>query len=203
MKRKYKALRYTAITLASVLIGVVITTAVTTSAEADAQLEQIDAFIEANEVHKSIYSEPETVSLSYAEWQEQQTEPDIYSMDVWTLGSYLYGISELDTTRMLKLITIEGYEEDPTLDYYCACACVTRATHDYFGAGDIYTAFGGADPWYGSLIWEEEWYGIDDHAYGALRDALLNFQYIDQVNGMTTPDEYIYYSDDYGIFVWN
>lgn len=196
-----RTLRMITICLISVLIGLVITKAVTASAEADEIIQQADEFIETYEEAETC--EPETVSLSYSEWQAQQSEPDLSQMDVWTLGSYLYGISELDTTRMLKLITIEGYEEDPTLDYYCACACVTRATHDYFGAGDIYTAFGGADPWYGSLIWEEEWYGIDDHAYGALRDALLNYQYIDQCNGVIVPDEYIYYSDIYDIYVWN
>lgn len=203
MKRKHKSTRYMMITLAAALIGVVIATAVTTNAETDTQLEQIDEFIEANSADYEFDAEPETVSLSYEDWQVQQAEPDIYQMDVWTLGSYLYGISELDTTRMLKLITIENYAEDPTLDYYCACACVTRAVNDYFGFGDIYSAFGGADEWYQTLLWDEDWYGIDDHAYGALRDALLNYQFIDQCNGMIVPDECIYYSEIYDIYVWN
>lgn len=133
---------------------------------------------------------------------EEPTGPDLEAMNVWELAAYLYGIDELTTTRMLKLITIEDYPADWTLDYYCACACVTRALYPQnFDGSNIYERFGENDHWYGA--WMDEAYGIADHAYGALRAALLNFTYVNQCNGMARPWSYIYYSEIYGIYVWN
>lgn len=124
------------------------------------------------------------------------------SQDVYQIALERYGIDYLTTERMLKLITVEGYAEDYLLDYYVACACVTRARFpENFDGSNIYEKFGEMDGWYGT--WIDEAYGIADHAYGALRDALLDPTYINQVNGMASPNVYIYYSERYGIYVWN
>ena len=196
MKRKYKALRYTAITLASVLIGVVIATAVTTSAEADAQLERVDEYIATHTTSSNTLNaldalEPETVSLSYSEWQTQE------AMDVWELGAYKYGISELDTTRTLKLITIEGYHDSP-LSYYVACCCWVRATEGYWGYGDLFSAFGEADTNYG------EWMDCIDYEDWAVEYLRLCYEaptYCRYCNGMTVPEAWIY--EENGIYCWN
>lgn len=129
-------------------------------------------------------------------------ETSAEEMDVWQLAENLYGIDELTTTRMLKLITIENYPDDYLLDYYCACACVTRALYpeDFMG-NNIYERFGEMDGWYGD--WMDDAYGIDEHAVHALHDALIDFTYVNQCNGMATPSDYIYYSEVYGIYVWN
>lgn len=128
-------------------------------------------------------------------------EIDIYQLDVWDLALYLYGIDYLTTTRMLKLITREEYPDDYLLNYYCACACVTRALYpEDFGGTNIYQRFGGRDDSYD--LWMDN-LEIGDWAYGSLRDALLDFQYIDQCNSMAEPWNYIYYSEMYGIYVWN
>lgn len=174
------------------------------SVKADEQINQIDEFIEANELGTDsildLQEEPGTVSLSYAEWQEQQTaetEPNVYEMDVWTLGSYLYGISELDTTRALKLITYEGYGYSP-LSYYVACCCWVRSTEGLWGYNNLYQAFGEADTSY------DEWLDcieIADYAYEYLRECYLNPSYVKYCNGMTIPNEWIY--EENGIYCWN
>lgn len=205
-------IRYITMVLFAILIGLLITRAVT--ADAEEQLDQVDRFIEEYETHGSHYkysgstsadrtvhqtervTEPETVSLSYEDWKEQQTEPDVYSMDVWTLGSYLYGISDLDTSRTLKIITYEGYYDSP-LSYYVACACWARATEGYFGADNLFQAFGGMDPQYD--LWMDE-LGYEEYAVDALRNCYLNPIYITGCNGMEIPDGWIYEED--GIYVW-
>jgi len=129
------------------------------------------------------------------------TAVNIDLMDVWELGEYLYGIDYETTTRMLKLISYEAYPDDQMLDYYCALACVTRALYpeDFMGS-NIYERFGEQDTSYG--LWMDE-LAIQDHSYQALRWAYLDFHYINQCNGMATPENYIYYSELYGIYVWN
>ena len=74
-RRTIKRLRYITIILAAVLIGAVIAAAVTTSAEADEYLEQVDEFIATHENTSNTLDalEPETVNLSYADWQAQQS----------------------------------------------------------------------------------------------------------------------------------
>ena len=198
MKRKtFMKLRYSACALTAILAGVMIATAVTANAETDTQLEQIDSFILANNSTKvdSDFVKLETVSLSYTEWQAQQ-EPDIYSMDVWTLGSYLYGISEQDTTRSLILISYENYG-DSVLSYYVGCACWARATNDYFGLDNLFAAFGGMDEQYG--LWMDE-LGWDDYAVDVLRDCYLHPMYITGCNGVDSPESWIY--EEQGIYVW-
>lgn len=203
MKRVIKITKYMMPGLAAVLIGAVIAAAVTTSAEADECIAKADAIIEANEITSSYnenYNEPETVSLSYADWQGQQTEPDLYQMDVWQLGSYLYGISELDTTRSLILITVEGYGYSQ-LSYYVGCCCLTRLTADpyLFGADNLYWSFGGngSDPSYD--IWMDS-IEYEDYAVEYLREVYLNPTYVLSCNGMETPENYVYYEN--GIYVW-
>lgn len=195
-RRTLVILRYIAIVILAFAIGLVVATSVTKSAEK--QLEEVDAFIEAHTTAATIEDEPETVKLSYSEWKEQQveepTEPDIYQMDVWTLGSYLYGISELDTTRSLILISYEGYGPDSPLSYYVACACWARSSD---GSDNLYAEFGGMDPQYD--LWMDE-LGWDDYAIDALRECYLNPMYITGCNGMDSPTEWIYEED--GIYVW-
>ena len=199
MKRKtLKTLRFVIICLIAVVAGILVTKAVTVSA--DAEIEQIDAFIEANSVDYEFNAEPETVSLSYAEWKEQQTqptEPNVYEMDVWTLGNYLWDISELDTTRALKIITYEGYEYSP-LSYYVACCCWVRATEGYWGYGDLFSAFGEADTSYG------EWMDCIDYEDWAVEYLRLCYEaptYCRYCNGMTVPEAWIY--EENGIYCWN
>lgn len=134
------------------------------------------------------------------------TEPDIYQMDVWDLGLYLYGISYLDTTRTLKLITYEDYGYS-LLSYYVACCCWVRATEGCWGYGNLYSAFGENDAvenggQYG--LWMDE-LGIVDWAYPALWECYIDPTYVRYCNGMAEPSEYIY-AENIGyttIYVWN
>lgn len=229
MKRTLNFLRYTALSIFAVLLVVILVTSILSEQKSDEILAET---IPQTREHV----EPETVSLSYAEWKEQQsyldtkasyeqvekssvyavsevseeltetseqvnldTEPDIYSMDVWTLGSYLYGIPEYDTTRSLILITFEGYGAESPLSYYVACCCWVRATEGYWGYGDLYRAFGEADTWsYGEWL---DSYGYADYAVEVLRQCYLNPTYVKYCNGMTVPESYVYYEQ--GIYVWN
>ena len=182
------------IIVAALLIGVVITLTVTASAEADEVIAEADAYIETVEPYEA---EPETVSLSYAEWQEQK---QVEEMDVWELGEYLWGICPNDTSRALKLITIEGYVDSP-LSYYVACCCWVRATEGYWGYPNLYRAFGEADPNY------DEWMDcieVADWAYDYLRWCYLSPTYCRYCNGMVVPENWIYAEDtDCGtIFCW-
>ena len=131
---------------------------------------------------------------------EETTEAPT-ELDVWDMGWEWYGIDYLTTTRMLKLITLEGYADDWMLDYYCALACVTRALYpqDFMGS-NIYERVGEMDDSYG--LWIDD-IGIADHSIEALESAYKDFHYINQCNGMATPENYIYYSEIYGIYVWN
>lgn len=228
MKRTLNFLRYTMISIFAVLALVILATSILSERKSDEILAET---IPQTRAHV----EPETVSLSYSEWKEQQTyldtkasceqvekasvyavsetseevtetfeqvnldtEPDIYSMDVWTLGSYLYGISEYDTTRALILITFEGYGADSPLSYYVACCCWVRATEGYWGYGDLYRAFGEADTWnYGEWL---DSYGYADYAVEVLRQCYLDPSYVRYCNGMTVPESYVYYEG--GIYVW-
>lgn len=192
-----KTLRYILIFALAIVIGILIARA--SIIEADAEIEQIDSFIEKNSVQNTFEAEPETVSLSYSDWQEQQTaetEPNVYEMDVWTLGNYLYGISELDTTRALKIITYENYGYSP-LSYYVACCCWVRATEDLWGYSDLYRAFGEADTSYTEWLDSVE---IADWAFDALTECYLNPTYCKYCNGMMIPEEWIY--SESGIYAW-
>ena len=187
MKRK---LRFIGIVTASLLIGVVITLTVTASAEADEVIAEADEIIETAE-H---YEEPETVSLSYTEWQEQKK---VEEMDIWELGEYLWGICPNDTSRALKLITIEGYHDSP-LSYYVACCCWVRATEGYWGYGDLFSAFGEADTSYG------EWMDCIEYEDWAVEYLRLCYEaptYCRYCNGMTVPEAWIY--EENGIYCWN
>lgn len=199
MKRKtLKTLRFVIICLIAVVAGILVTKAVTV--ETDAEIEQIDSFIESHSVNYEFDAEPETVSLSYAEWQEgttSETKTQLSEMDVWTLGNYLWGISELDTTRALKIITYEGYEYSP-LSYYVACCCWVRSTENLWGYENLYRAFGEADTSYTEWLDEVE---IADWAFDALRECYLNPTYCKYCNGMAIPAEYIYCEN--GIYCWN
>jgi len=221
MKRKaIKSLRYTAIVTTAIIAGLVVVMAVNANAETDTQLEQIDAFIEQHETRHNDIAELETVSLSYSEWKakkareaeseateatteavELTTEAIDYSaMDVWMLGSTLYGISELDTTRTLKLISYEGYGYSP-LSYYVACCCWVRCQEGYFGFSDLYSSFGGADTSYGAWMDDLQ---IADWAYDALWNCYMNPTYVTSCNGMECPAEYVYAEFDGNnmIYVW-
>lgn len=189
-----KRARYILIILIALVVGILTARAVTVSAEEE--IRKADEIIEATPEYTT-EAEPETVSLSYAEWQEQQTLPDVYQMDVWTLGEHLYGISELDTTRTLKLISYEGYGYSP-LSYYVACCCWVRATEGYWGYGNLYSAFGEADTSY------DEWMDcieVADWAYDYLRWCYLEPSYVRYCNGMYVPESWVYEED--GIYVWN
>ncbi|MBQ6765326.1 MAG: hypothetical protein IJP45_09125 [Paludibacteraceae bacterium] len=171
--------------LASVLLLI----SATTNAEADEVIAEADEIIETAEHYEE--TEPETVSLSYSEWQTQE------AMDVWELGAYKYGISELDTTRALKLITIEGYHDSP-LSYYVACCCWVRATEGYWGYGDLFSAFGEADTNYG------EWMDCIEYEDWAVEYLRLCYEaptYCRYCNGMTVPEAWIY--EENGIYCWN
>ena len=117
--------------------------------------------------------------------------------DVWDMGYEWYGISYLDTTRTLKLITYEGYGYSP-LSYYVACCCWARATEGYWGYSNLYQAFGEADESYD--LWMDG-LGIADFAYVALEQCYRDPMYVRYCNGMAVPYDYIYYQD--GIYVWN
>ena len=71
-RRTLSTLRYIAIVTFAFTIGMVLVLAFRTDAETDAQLQQIDVFIKTHS-SKSVEAEPETVSLSYSEWKEEQT----------------------------------------------------------------------------------------------------------------------------------
>lgn len=188
-----KRARYILIILIALTVGILTARAVTVSAEEE--IRKADEIIETATTYTE--AEPETVSLSYAEWQEQQTLPDVYQMDVWTLGSYLYGISELDTTRTLKLISYEGYGYSP-LSYYVACCCWVRATEGYWGYGNLYSAFGEADTSY------DEWMDcieVQDWAYDYLKWCYLEPSYVRYCNGMAVPESWVY--EENGIYCWN
>ena len=221
MKRKsLRITRYIIIGLMAAAVGLIVANAVKADAETDAQLAEIDSFIEnhTSDKHYKAEIEPETVSLTYSAYlaqkaeneavtesqTEEQTEqqtPDLYSMDVWELGSYLYGISELDTTRTLKLITYEGYGAESPLSYYVACCCWVRCQENYFGFDNLYSSFGGADTSYNEWMDEIE---IADYAYDALWQCYMNPSYVTSCNGMECPAEYVYAEFDgrYMIYVW-
>jgi hypothetical protein len=212
MKRKsLRITRYIIIGLMAAAVGLIVANAVKADAESDAQLAEIDSFIESHtpKTHYKAEIEPETVQLTYSAYlaekaeEEAETEPqepDIYSMDVWQLGSYLYGISELDTTRTLKLISYEGYGES-ALSYYVACCCWVRCTNGYLGFDNLYSSFGGADTSYNEWMDEIE---IADYAYDALWQCYMNPSYVTSCNGMECPAEYVYaeFDGSYTIYVW-
>ena len=220
-RRSLRITRYILIGLITIAVGLTVTKLVQTDAEADDQIEQIDAFITSHELRNASHEEPETVSLSYEEWKEQQnddsnvidTESDDIdsagcdipsneseSVDVWSLGLDR-GISELDTTRTLKLITYEGYGESP-LSYYVACCCYVRATENYWGYPNLFEAFGEIDSvsnggQYGEWMDDLE---IADYAFDALTECYLNPSYVKYCNGMTVPQEWVY--SESGVYVW-
>ena len=143
---------------------------------------------------EQIIVEEETTA---GEAAEVDSKPDIYNMDVWDLGLYLYGISYQDTSRALRIISYEGYGYSP-LSYYVACCCWVRATENYWGYDNLYSAFGEADTSYD--LWMDD-LGIADYAYDYLWECYMEPTYVCYCNGMATPSDYIYYED--GIYVWN
>lgn len=144
-------------------------------------------------------SEIEKNAQNEAEIEFSQPE-----MDIWDMGYEWYGISYLDTTRSLKIITYEGYGYSD-LSYYVACACWSRCMYpEDFGLWpDLYESFGGYDAVsYGGQYgaWMDN---LDYECWAAeyLEMCYRDPMYIDQVNGMMVPSEYIYTED--GIYVWN
>ena len=215
MRNALKNLRYTVITLAAILVVV----ALLASNEANDKSDEILAEPLPEVVTRE---EPETVKLSYEEyldikascqqvtetalvaeetdfeaetWTSEQVNLD--TMDVWTLGAYLYGIPEYDTTRSLVLITYEGYYDSP-LSYYVACCCWVRATEGYWGYGNLYSAFGEADTSYNE--WMDD-LGYSEWAIEHLKQCYLNPTYVKYCNGMMVPESWIY--EEGGIYVWN
>ena len=69
-RRTMRTLRYIAILLGAFVTGLVL--ALSAEVETDAQLQEIDVFIKTH-TSKPVEPEPETVSLSYSEWKEEQT----------------------------------------------------------------------------------------------------------------------------------
>lgn len=212
MKRAIKITKFIISGLAAVLIGVVIAAAVTTSAEADEQLQHVDDYIATHTTSSNTLNaldtlEPETVELSYEEWLvENTTNTD--EMDVWQLGAYMYGISDMDTTRALKIISYEGYGAESPLSYFVACCCLTRLTdEDYlWGFSDLYECFGGADAvsyggQYGAWM---DCIEIQDYAYDALRQCYMDPCRVTSCNGMEIPEYYVYaeWTDCGMIYVW-
>lgn len=153
-----------------------------------------------------LYFKPNEVATESAVTESAVVRPqenvDVSKInDVYELAYALYGISELDVSRMLKLCTYEGYGADPTLDMYCCMCMVNRVIEGYWGYGNIYNAFGEIDWQYGT--WMDS-LGIADHAYSALWNALM---YLDRnvryCNGLQDLSYAIYASDVYyGFGVW-
>lgn len=188
----------------------------TTEVETDTQTEETSE--ETTEVASEVFEEEyfeENYDDTYEEYYEPEYEEvyiedtshqdagndaNYYEMDVLDLGMALYGIPEWNITRALKLISIEGYYMDYTLDYYCACTVVNRLIGDPY-CGDIYSYWGGGDGWYGTWL---DCYGIADHAYSALRDALLDPADVWYCNGVDIPSSYVYAAWDgsYWIYVY-
>lgn len=142
-------------------------------------------------------TDPDSVGNSV--WTPEADNVAGEPVDVWDMGLEWYGISYEDTNRTLRLITYEGYG-DSMLSYYVACCCWVRATEGYWGYDNLYSAFGEADTNYGT--WMDDTV-IADYAYYYLEECYRNPSYIKYVNGMASPSNYIYYSEEYGIYVWN
>lgn len=187
----------------------------TTTAWLDSVLTKLDA-LDAEEAEEEVfegevaeYEEREAVGFDSADCADDWSEPDTVgtdssaevaggsALDVWDMGLEWYGISYEDTTRTLKLITYEGYE-DSMLSYYVACCCFVRATEGYWGYGNLYSAFGEIDTQYG--LWMDE-LGYEDYAVYMLETCYREPTYCKYVNGLVVPSEYIYYED--GIYCWN
>lgn len=116
--------------------------------------ETYEEYIEST--YKIEYYEPETVGIVDGE-------------DVYYVAQALYGISEYDVSKCLKLISYEGYGADPYLDYLMACTCVNRLV--FYPGCELYSFWGGGDGSYGTWM---DGLGIADHAYSALYEALMN-----------------------------
>ena len=101
------------------------------------------------------------------------------SEDVYSLAWEYYGLTEYDVTGCLKIISYEGYGDfgEWTLSYYCACACISCAL-----SGDVYREFGRADGFYTADGFVN--IGIKDWAYDSLREALNNYVYVYEINGV-------------------
>ena len=101
------------------------------------------------------------------------------STDVYTLARERFGLSEYAVTGCLKIISYEGYGDfgEWTLSYYCACACISCALN-----GDVYREFGRADKFYTVSNFEN--IGIKNWAYDSLREALNNYTYVYEINGV-------------------
>lgn len=198
MKRKtlLRNIKYFAIASGAAAVGILTANAVLADVESDAVIAQADEFIEEHKKNTTLVQENTTLVQELVEETTTFEEPDIYSMDVWSLGSYLYGIPEWDTTRTLKLITAEGYEGS-VLSYYVACCCWVRATEGYWGYDNLYRAFGEADANYD--LWMDE-IEIADWAYDYLWWCYMEPSYVQYCNGMVVPESWIYEED--GIYVW-
>lgn len=143
-----------------------------------------------NKVHVSeITMSVEEETSSYEEWIE--------SLNLWEYGWYVWGISYEDTDRILRLVTHEGYGQS-LLSYYVACCSWVRVTEDYWGYGNLYTAFGEVDEQYGT--WMDE-LGIADWAYEYVWWCYIDPTYCRYCNGMCEPYDYIYCESN--IYCWN
>lgn len=142
------------------------------------------------------------VSTDSADSVSDNTEQIV--LDVWDMGLEWYGISYLDTTRTLKLISYEGYGYS-RLSYYVACCCWARATENYWGYPNLYAAFGQNDESYWGDWLDDIW--IADWAYDALDECYRNPTYCMYCNGVIEPYNYMYaeWSEGDGcmIYCWN
>lgn len=150
---------------------------------------------ETNSDYADDSTDPDSVGDSV--WTAETADVAVEPVDVWDLGLQKWGISYTDTTRILKLISYEGYGWSD-LSYYVACACWVRATEGYWGYGNIFSAFGEIDTQYGT--WMDE-LGYDEYAIYFLETCYREPTYCKYVNGLMVPSDYIYYED--GIYCWN
>lgn len=90
--------------------------------------------------------------------------------DVYSVAWNLYGMSEVNVTKALRLITYEGYELDGYFNYLMACTVVNHYLND--PGKELYSNWGGSDSFYNE--WNFAGRSIAGHAYTALLDALLN-----------------------------
>ena len=111
-----------------------------------------------------VHSDPDHSVEGSAEVTEAEAETD----NVYTLAWKKYGMSEYNVTKALKLISREGYELDPYLDYLMACTVINHYLDN--PDAELYSYWGGGDASYNE--WNMAWYGITNHSYTALWNAL-------------------------------
>ena len=84
--------------------------------------------------------------------------------NIYNVAYDLYGMSETNVIKALKLITYEGYGADGYLDYLMACTVINHYLAN--PAAELYSNWGGGDNSYNESTFANV--GIADHAYTAL-----------------------------------